>query len=207
VDCVRRERGFTLIELMIVVVIIAVLVAVAIVSYTRYLRNSRLVDARGFISAIQARQESYFQRFGYYVNVNYNNSYAFYPTLVTGGEPVAKDWCPSGTCPAYNWDVLGARPEKGSTYFQFMVRASIPTWDATNKVMAHTLAGSASSLGIPAQPLANTGRPQHPWYYAIGQGNLDGTGSCPGDPPAIGDCTQIYITSARSEIVTLNEGK
>jgi len=204
VDRIRKQHGFTLIELMIVVAIVAILVTVAIVSYTRYIKNGRILDGRAFITTIQARQESYFQRFGYYVDVT---GHAFYPALATD-EPVAKEWCPSGTCPGNNWDALGARPEKGSTYFQFIVYASIPVWDNTNHVMVHALAGSAATLGIPAQPLATTGRPQHPWYYAIGQADMDGSGAaCPGDPPTLGECTVVYTTSARSEIVTLNEGK
>jgi type IV pilus assembly protein PilE len=52
-------RGFTLIELMIVMVIIAVLVAVALPGYQSYMRKSRRAEAITFMSQVQQAQERY----------------------------------------------------------------------------------------------------------------------------------------------------
>lgn len=53
------QRGFTLLELMIVVVIVAILAAWAIASYSDYIRKARRADAQQRISQIALAQERY----------------------------------------------------------------------------------------------------------------------------------------------------
>ena len=52
-----RSRGFTLIELMIVVAVIAVLGAIALPSYQDYVRKGRRADGRALIQAAALAQE------------------------------------------------------------------------------------------------------------------------------------------------------
>ena len=53
----RRDQGFTLIELMIVVVIIGVIVAIAYPSYTRWAVQTRRSDAQRILTTVAALQE------------------------------------------------------------------------------------------------------------------------------------------------------
>jgi type IV pilus assembly protein PilE len=61
-----RQRGFTLIELMIVVVVIAILASIAYPSYLESVRKSRRADAQGALVAMAAYMERIFAQDGSY---------------------------------------------------------------------------------------------------------------------------------------------
>jgi type IV pilus assembly protein PilE len=57
----NREAGFTIIEVMIVVVIIAVLGAVALPAYNDYILRSRLAEAYANLGELSTKLEQYYQ--------------------------------------------------------------------------------------------------------------------------------------------------
>jgi len=57
---INRQTGFTLVELMVVVVIVAILASIAIPSYTGYISGARRDLAQQQLLEIQSRQEQHF---------------------------------------------------------------------------------------------------------------------------------------------------
>ncbi len=58
---VKLHRGFTLIEVMIVVAIVAILATVAFPAYTDYLRRGQIPEAFTTLSGYQVKLEQYYQ--------------------------------------------------------------------------------------------------------------------------------------------------
>ena len=77
----RQPRGFTLIEVMIVVAIIGILAAIAYPSYRDYVIRGALVDATNGLSAARADMERHFQDNRTYASVGGFTS----PCLRAGG--------------------------------------------------------------------------------------------------------------------------
>lgn len=65
---VTAQRGFTLIELMIVLVIIAILASIAVPSYQNSVMKSRRADAKAALSSAAAEQEKWFFQFMQYTD-------------------------------------------------------------------------------------------------------------------------------------------
>lgn len=57
----KRQRGFTLIELMIAVAVVAVLAAFALPSYQEYVKRGQIVDGIAPLADMGAKMEQYFQ--------------------------------------------------------------------------------------------------------------------------------------------------
>ena len=106
----KSKKGFTLIELMIVVAIIGILAAIAIPNFLRFQLKSKSSEGKVNIAAIRTAEESYLAEFGVYVAATVNPA-----ADVPGSQKAAFDT-------GGGFDTLGWSPE-GNVFFQYAVNA------------------------------------------------------------------------------------
>ena len=140
----RRNRGFTVTELMVAVVILGVLASLAIPSFTSYIYKARVAEATNFLGKIKQRQESYRNEFGQYCAVDGSSWGSWNPSTIPGIDPV-------GWESTTEWDQLGAAPD-GPVRFQYATIAGFP--------------GDSPPSGT------NLDDDDH-WFVARAQGDLD----------------------------------
>lgn len=90
----RVARGFTLIELMIVVAIVAILAAIAYPSYTNYVQRTRRADGHEMLMRMAAAQERYYTNYNRYaktadlgMGATPTSEKGYYEVVVTPAEP------------------------------------------------------------------------------------------------------------------------
>lgn len=144
-----RQAGFTLVELMVVVIIIGVLAAVAIPSFRAYSYRSKASEATTFLGEIKQRQEAYRAEFGRYAQVSGNALAGLAntnPAAIPGDR--AMSWPASP-----GWQQLGAAPD-GPTRFAYSVVAGPP--------------GASPGLGFDGSDF---------WFVSQARGDLNGDGT------------------------------
>ncbi len=152
------KRGFTLIELMIVVVIIAILATIAVASYKRFSRRARVQEAIAFLGDVRIKQESYFQTYHRYVSSG---------TTPTTWHPASMDWMMGGNLWGIDcnlagnqaafpgWCSLGAGyPANQEVQFQFVVVGRDPANPTT-------------------PPTLYIKNPAKDWWYARARADFD----------------------------------
>jgi type IV pilus assembly protein PilA len=130
----RRRRGFTLIELMIVVAIVGILSAIAIPSFLRFQLRAKSSEGKLNLGAIHSAQIAYRAVFDTFVPC------AASPTAAPGPRVpyvIAKA--------GEGFDVIGWEPE-GAVYFQYTVAT-----DAVPRSTAFT-ASAQANIDLDADP-------------------------------------------------------
>jgi type IV pilus assembly protein PilA len=107
----NSKKGFTLIELMIVVAIIGILAAIAIPNFLRFQLKAKTSEGKVNLAAIRTAEESYLAEFGNYV------ASAAFPAASVDSQKHA--W----PATAGGFDTVGWGPE-GKVFFQYAVAAT-----------------------------------------------------------------------------------
>ena len=175
----HHAKGFTLVEMMIVVAIIGVLSVIAGTAYRRYSDSTRGAEAAAMLAEIRMKEEAYRAENSSYLSTGADET-ALYPALLSSDEPAAKPI----TRPA-SWLSLGINPGRGQLFCGYVVLAGV---------------AGVQPVGSAAQALFGNVTPTQPWWHALVVCNNDGQG---GTDAA--DNTNYRTTSANATIVMTNE--
>jgi type IV pilus assembly protein PilE len=162
-----RSSGFTLVELMIVVLVASILIGVSVPTYQTQVRHSRRTDAKTALLDLAVREEKY---------LTLNNAYTLTPAALgyASAFPVAigSGYYQVYVCPGTATGVVGATTTACTA-------AGSATTGTTFVVSAIPVAGTSQASDSPCQYFAvdNTGT-QFASSSAAGPGGPDTTSTC-----------------------------
>ena len=159
----RDARGFTLVEMMIVVAIIAVLAVLAVAGYRKLITSSHTSEATAMVNAIRQAQEEYHSETQVYANVSPSLA-AFYPNSTPGMFKTA--WGASCSqcngAPAPQWSDLPVHVD-GPVMFGYATTAGVA--GSTPNPLSVTVNGHAVTFPAPSP---------NDWFAIGSQGMPDG---------------------------------
>ncbi len=148
----KRDEGFTLVELMIVVAIIGVLAALAIYGVSRYLKHSKTAEATRNLGSIETGSKNQFQQET--------------DPSGTGIGPFVHNFCPKSTI----------SPPSAGLPKAAKVKAAATDWDdAAWKCLKFSINEPQFYMYTYVSDTAKTGTDAQ--YTAIANGDLDGNGT------------------------------
>lgn len=158
----RYQSGFTLVELMVIVVIVSILALLGTYSVRKYVTASKTSEATEMITTIKGAEESYKDETFAYLNVMTNID-TYYPNNPSAGR-VKVQWGGADSSLA-NWQALG-------------VHAALPV------LFQYSCVAGASGAAIPAPGGAASditvgnwpANVNSPWYVVKAEADFEGDG-------------------------------
>jgi type IV pilus assembly protein PilA len=178
----HTRRGFTLVEVMIVVTIVAVLGTLAVYGVRRYVASAQASEANAVLGSIRGAQEVYRQDTFVYLDVSQGAFTNLHPAGTPGRSK--RNWADSGTTEvSKRFRELGVQVNGGVLFSYGVVAgregADFPTPPTTKKDFA-----------FPSKSV-------EPYYVAVAKGDLNGDGSF----------SWVLVHSLSSDIYVENDGE
>jgi type IV pilus assembly protein PilA len=178
----RGSRGFTLVELMIVVAIVGILATLAVVGYRKLIQSSHVSEATGMVQNIRVAQEAYHSETQQYAQVD-STLTDYYPAAPK--YEVVTAWGATCTnCFNVLWSALPVHVD-GPVLFGYATVAGL----ATN--------APPTGITINGSPLVFPVAPTTDWYVVAAEGDLDG------DP---NNNTHVYGCSWMNQVFVDHDG-
>lgn len=172
----RLRRGFTLIELSIVVTIVGILAVIAVVGYRRYVLHAKITEGKTVISAIRIAQEDHRAERGTYANLG-----TTYCPAAAGVSNKKVGWDTACNAGNSTWQTLPVHVD-GPVQFKYATVAGTGTFTG------NPLGSSWVTWGSPTKT---------PWYVVSAKCDLDGVTT---------DETELIGSSFQNSIFAHNEG-
>lgn len=208
---VRIERGFTLVELMIVVVIVGVLATLGVVGFQKLVGTARTTEATQMIQSIKAAQEAFHAETGTYADISAGGVCVqggctnLYPQSVIGGTLGSQKFgwgvscltsggvCNTGT----DWLQLPVHTQAAVMYgYTTMagLAGSVTSSVGLNKIPSNIGSGSTPPPYTVTVPTA--AQTTADWYVVTGVGNTEDN---------VNPCV-VFGSSFQSDLIVWNEG-
>jgi type IV pilus assembly protein PilA len=154
----HAERGFTLLELMVVVVIVGVMAALATYGVRKYVRAAKQSEATAVLLQIRSAEETYREESFSYLGLATASSW--HP-VETPPQEAKYDWGASTTAGRTVFGPLGVRPDGPVMYAYTVVVGAAGATPAQVAMATRTLTFPAAT---------------DPYYVAMARADLDGDG-------------------------------